>query len=206
MVYGEVTVQTSQLKADVGGKKFYDWKEHGLKLDLPAQCSARFALKTVTSSKFELPKDTEQLSPVYRVESEGDLNGPAILEMQHSAEVITDDQKAGLRFAVCNVEHGFSSHKFELCKGQFSVGSFGKLEIKRPSKMKIFIVRLKSALGLSQVFLANLYYQRVSPFMCLIHFIVVPRQKAWEKVQLLNTGKKYMLLYYIYLFIMVLYL
>ena len=186
VVYGEVTVQTSKIHVEANGKKLYHWKDHGLKLDLPPRCTASFILKTVTSSRFELPKNTEQLSPVYWVESTGDLRGPAILEMQHSAELLTDAEQAQLRFAVSKVEQGDHSRKFELREGQFGIGSYGKLEIKHFSTWEILIVRLKSAFGISKIFLANLYYQRVSPFMCLIHFIVVPRQKAWEKVKRYN--------------------
>ena len=48
-------VPSSELKVETSGKKIYDWKDHGLKLELPSETSASFDLKTVSSRNYELP-------------------------------------------------------------------------------------------------------------------------------------------------------
>ena len=182
MVYEEVSVQTTEIRDEGSGRKSYEWKDRGLKLEMPAKSTATFNLKIVSSEKFQLPKEVEQLSPVYWVESKGELGGPVELELEHSAEVIQDIQKRGLRFAVCRKKNGESSYEFKLCEGQF-ISSRGKLEIQHFCIWRVAVVRLRSAFGVPQLFLANLYYQRVSPTTCTINFIIVPRQIAWEKVK-----------------------
>ena len=54
---------------------------------------ASFTLKIVSSSKFHMPEGVEQLSPVYWVESEGEMGGPMEIELQHTAIVTQDIQK-----------------------------------------------------------------------------------------------------------------
>ena len=183
MVHEEVSVRTTEIRVVDTGRKCYEWKDRGLKLEMPGKSTATFNLKIVSSDKFQLPNEVEQLSPVYWVESKGELGGPVELELEHSAEVIQDIQKRGLRFAVCREKDGESSYEFKLCdEGQF-INSRGKLEIQLFSIWRVAIVLLRSALGVPQQFLATLYYQRVSPTTCTINFIIVPRQKAWEKVK-----------------------
>ena len=104
------------------------------------------------------------------------------LELEHSAEVMQDLQDPGMRFAICRKKDGESSCSFELCEGQF-ISSHGKLEIQHFSIWRVVVVRLRSAIGVPQLFLANLYYQSVSPTTCMINFLIVPRQEAWEKVK-----------------------
>ena len=184
MVHHDINVDTSEICA-YNGKKSYEWEDHGLKLELPAECSARFNLKTVSSNMFELPSKVEQLSPVYLVESDGEVGGPVGLQLQHCAE-IKDDQQHGLLFAVNKVGGDESSLKFELHEGQVSTSSYGKLEWTHfETALRVAVVHKKSesALMSSQIFQSSLYYQQVSKSKFMINFVVVPRQKAWEKVK-----------------------
>lgn len=183
-VFDEVSVESY---TESNGKNCYEWKDHGMKMELPAGCTVKFKLKTVSSDKFDLPEETQQLSPVYWVESKGKVEGAVGVELQHSAEVTQEGQKNGLRFAMCKVELGMSTRKFELEKGEFSHGSYGKVKVNQFSiaTWLVTIVRYNSATDLSPVFLANLYYQKMTKSIGMMNFIVVPRQDAWEKV----TGK-----------------
>ena len=144
-----------------------------------------------------MPKDIEQLSPVYWVESRGELKGSVELELEHSAEVMQDLKDPGMRFAICRRKDGESSYNFELCEGQF-ISSHGKLKIQHFSIWRVAVVHLRSALGVPQPFLANLYYQRVSPTTCMINFIIVPRQEAWEKVNKDNCNVYNIILLFCY--------
>ena len=140
-------------------------------------------LKTVSSTQFELPKGSSQLSPVYWVECEGELNGSALLELQHCVEVIEERDLANLKFAVSRVDVDQGSDcKFELREGDF-VGSSGKLEIAHFSAWRVVIVAMQSALGLGPVLQVGLYYQKVSSSLYMVNFIAVPKQDAWEKVK-----------------------
>ena len=180
MVHNEVTVQTTELRVEDSGRLFYDWSNHGLKLVLPAKNAASYSLKIVSSDKLQLPADAEQISPLYWVKCEGDTGGPVDLEVQHSAEPSHSEEQLGLKFAVCKMEK--PSCTFELHGGQFSMGPRGRLELHQLTSCLVTIVRMKSAVELSPLFLANLYYQQLSQSKCLIHFLIVPRQEAWEKV------------------------
>ena len=160
------------------GKKSYKWKDHALKLELLAMSTASFTLKVVSSSKFCLPEGFEQLSPVYCVESEGELGGPVEVELQHSAIVTQDIQKKGLRFAVCKAE----DEEFELYEGQFDC-SHGKLKIEHFCGKELAVVRQLSAVEPRKLFVASLYTQKVSETTFMITFIVFPRQEAWVKVK-----------------------
>ena len=179
VVHDTTTVPNSELKVK-NGKKTYVWKEHGLSLELPLETGASFDLKIVSSQDFKFPEETELLSPVYLMETKGKLRGPVGLELQHCAQVKEDSHQLGMRFAVSKIE-AWRPGKFVLCEGQFSNASHGKLEIEFPNWLAA-VVRLKGAPGPTSVFLANLYFQQLSPAMCLIHFIIVPNQEAWEKV------------------------
>ena len=182
VVHDVVLVSSTELKVDTSGKKTYEWEDHGLKLELPSETDASFNLKTVSCGNYELPKEFEQLSPVYTMETKGELGGPVGLELQHCAEVKEEGQQLGMMFAVSKVEEGGSSSSFMLRDGQFSTGTtHGKVEVEFPN-WRAAVVRRKNAVGPSPVFLASLYYQQLSPTMCLIHFIIVPKQDAWEKV------------------------
>ena len=139
-------------------------------------------LKTVSSVCFELPKGSSQLSPVYWVECEGQLNGSALLELQHCVEVVKEENLANVKFALSrvDVDHG-SNCKFKLKKGDF-VGSSGKLEIAHFSAWRVVIVAMQSSLGLPPVLQVGLYYQKVSPSIYMVDFLAVPKQDGWEKV------------------------
>ena len=164
------------------GKKIYEWEGEGLKLELPADSAATVNLKTVSSIHFELPKGSSQLSPVYWVECEGELNGSALLELQHCVEILEERDLANLKFAVSSVDvDQGSSSKFELREGDF-VGSSGKLEIAHFLAWRVAIVAMQSSLGLPSVSHVGLYYQKVSPATYMVNFLAVPKQDVREKV------------------------
>ena len=179
-VHNEVTFSTSQLSQQNDGRKIYEWEGEGLKLELPTDSAADVNLKTVSSTHFEFPKGSSQLSPVYWVECEGDLNGSALLELQHCLKGIEERNLANLKFAVSRVDidHG-STCKFELREGDF-VGSSGKLEI--GSAMRVAIVVVQSTFEVAPVLHVGLYYQKVSSCLYMVNFLVIPKQDAWEKV------------------------
>ena len=145
-------------------------------------------LKTVSSTYFELPKGLSQLSPVYWVECEGELNGSALLELQHCMEVVEEENNlTDLKFAVSRVDVDQGSNcKFELREGDF-VGSSGKLEIAHFSAWRVAIVAMQSAFGIAPVLQIGLYYQKVSSSVYMVNFLVVPKQDGWEKVYNNNT-------------------
>lgn len=186
MVYSKCIATPKDFKRKSRGKLSYEWKDHGIVLEVPRKCSAIFNLKMVSSKKFVLPKKTIQLSPLYLVESEGDTSrGPLVIELQHFAKGTLDDQQQGLRFAVCKMDDAKPSHPhtFELCEGLFNVDHYGRMELENFSACGMAIVQLDSAIGLSPMFVSCLYYQMLSHSKYIINYIVVPLQKAWKKVK-----------------------
>ena len=182
-VHDEITFTTTQLAQGDDGKLIYEWESRGLKLELPPESIATVKLKTISSIDFELPKGSCQLSPVYLVECEGELGGPALLEIVHC---VRHAKERELKFAVSKVD-GLSC-KFELREGKFD-GSSGKLEIAHFSAWRVVVVSMQIRIGLGPVLLASLYYQKLSPSVYMVNFVAVPQQDAWEQVtyQLCNV-------------------
>ena len=178
-VHDEITFSTTQLTQSDDGKLIYKWESQGLKLELPAKSTATVKLKTISSIDFELPKGSSQLSPVYWVECEGELSGPALLELQHCVRAMEERDLSDLKFAVSRVDG--PSCKFELREGKF-VGSSGKLEIAHFSAWRVVVVSMQLRVGLGPVLLASLYYQKLSPSLYMVNFVAVPHQEAWEQV------------------------
>jgi len=158
----------------------YQWEGHGLRLQLPEGATASFTIRAVWSSKFELPKGTELVSPVYWVSCEGEVGGPVGVELQHCARVREEGQWSGLSFAVFKVEKTEPPYQFELCEGQFnSRSSYGRLEVEFSSRL-VAIIRWILGWGPEQptsdpMFLAKLYYQQQQLSATTAHFVVVPQ-------------------------------
>ena len=150
-----------------------------MKLKLPAESIATVKLKTISSIDFALPKGSSQLSPVYWVECDKELGGPALLEIQHCVRHAKERELSDLKFAVSRVDE--PSCKFELREGKFD-GSSGKLEIAHFSAWRVVVVNIQLCVGLGPVLLASLYYQKPSSSVYTVDFVAVPRQDAWEKV------------------------
>ena len=178
-VHDEITFRTTQLTQGDNGKLIYEWEGQGLKLQLPTESIATVKLKTITSFNFELPKGSSQLSPVYWVECEGELGGPALLELQHCVRHAKERELSGLKFAVSRVDG--PSCKFELREGKFD-GLSGKLEIAHFSAWRVVVVSMQVCVGLGPVLVASLYYQKLSSSVYMVNFVAVPQQEAWEKV------------------------
>ena len=162
----------------------YEWEDFGLRLHLPVRANASFSIKAVWSSRFELPKGTELVSPVYWVSHKGKAGGPVGVELQHCARVMQDGEKSGLSFIVCKVENAEPHYHFELCKGQFSSrSSFGSVELEFRS-MLVAIVRsvMRKQPTSDPVFLAELYYQQNQLEYATLHIVVVPKLDISTKV------------------------
>ena len=178
-VHDEITFSTTQLTQSDDGKLIYEWEGQGLKLELPAKSIATVKLKTISSINFELPEGSSQLSPVYWVECEGKLGGPALLEIRHCVRHANERELSDLKFAVSRIDG--PSCKFELREGKFD-GLSGKLKISHFSTWRVVVVSMQVRVGLGPVLLASLYYQKLSPSVYMVNFVAVPQQEAWEKV------------------------
>ena len=162
----------------------YQWEGHGLRLQLPEGSACSFGIKAVQSSRFELPKGTELVSPVYLVSSEGEVGGAVGVELQHCARVKEEEQWSGLSFVVCKVEKAEPPYQFELCEGQFrSSSSYGKMELEFSTKL-VAIVRILMGWGPTADFMfqAKLYYLKQQQSTTLLHFVIVPRLDISTKV------------------------
>ena len=69
----------------------FEWKGYGLKLNVPEDClptdmeECRINIKVSLSGPFELPEDSDLLSPVFWISALCKFKKPATLEIQHCA-------------------------------------------------------------------------------------------------------------------------
>ena len=179
----EVEVYAETIIEVIAGKT-WKWEDFGIRLNLSFRAIANFSIKVVWSSRFELPKGTELVSPVYWVSHKGKVGGQVGVELQHCARVMQDGEKSGLSFIVCKVENAEPHYHFELCKGQFSSrSSFGSVELEFRS---MFVAIVRSVMGKQPtsdpVFQAKVYYQQNQPEYTTVHIVVVPKLDISTKV------------------------
>lgn len=105
----------------------FHWKDHGLKLHIPARSTANFTLRAVWSSKFVLPDEVQLVSAVYWVSSRKEIDGLVEVELQHCCEFSSEEH---IGFAICKVTKEEPPYVFELHKGKLSSNpSYMKMEI-----------------------------------------------------------------------------
>ena len=187
-MYAETRVVVSAEKAPLT----YRWEGYGLNLHVPEGATASFSIKAVWSSSFELPDETELVSPVFLVSCEGKFEGPVGVELQHCARVRKKGQKSGLSFVVCKVKRPKPPYQFELVDGQFSSSSsYGKVEVN--FCRRIMAVTRQRGQNPDPMFQAKLYYQQKQQSKSLVHFVIVPKLDISIKVGEVHNNYVYTL-------------
>ena len=115
----------------------FEWKRYGLKLKVPegslpggmGECS--FNIKASLSEQFQLPKDSELLSPVFWISAPCKFTKPVTLEIQHCA--LRKDRKvlSDLNFVYAKCSQKNLPYRFEqLDGGVFTIhSSYGSIQL-----------------------------------------------------------------------------
>ena len=107
---------------------FFNWEQYGLRItvlegSLSPTDTCEVAVRALVGGQFQLPEDTELISAVYSISVSKPLLKPIILEIQHCADLVTQDHTSYLSFATASVNTGLP-YKFYLVEGgQFYPGS-----------------------------------------------------------------------------------
>lgn len=166
-----------------GAFKFH-WQGYGLRLYLPKETVGsvkKVTVEIVSATKFQLPANTELVSPVFWLEVEGKLDRPARLKLQHWGLVTREEQCTSLSFVMCRATTAVV-HQFELCGGSFSSGSnYGQLEVME-FKYYGIIRNLQSDDVVEPSYAAKVFYE--SDDKLIGTFVVVPWHEMYLTVSI----------------------
>ena len=102
--------------------QFLDWEEYGLKITVSQDTlspteTCEVALSALVGGQFQFPEGTEPISAVYAISVSNPLLQPIKLEIQHCADLVTEDQTKYLSFATAFNKQHLLPYKFQLTKG-----------------------------------------------------------------------------------------
>ena len=173
-VYGAEIVATTTLQV-VPGELDHEWKDHGLRLLIPADVLELNALPMTISIQasvngyYQLPKETELVSGVYWIEFPGKLSRPITLELQHCASL--EPSKLSLvKFVTAKCNQDILPYNFELVTGgKFSSNSsYGRVEMYISSGFAI----IREYDGRKRYRLLT-YYIPHAPTMWQLHLVLI---------------------------------
>ena len=106
---------------------FFNWEQYGLRITvlegtLSPTDTREVAVRALVGGQFQLPEDTELISAVYSISVSKPLLKEVKLEIQHCADLVTQDHTSYLSFATASVNTG-PPYQFKLEEGgQFHTG------------------------------------------------------------------------------------
>ena len=131
---------------------FFNWEQYGLRITvlegtLSPTDTCEVSVRALVGGGFQLPEDTELISAVYSISVSKPLLKQVILEIQHCADVVTQDHTSYLSFAKASVNTGLP-YQFNLVEGgQFHTGDqYGSICLSKFSLWAI-IKFIKRCLG-----------------------------------------------------------
>ena len=116
----------------IGGEKMFiiqadsppllDWEIYGIRIKLPQGAlppteTGRITIKALVGGHFNMPKGTELISVVYVIFTSKPLLQPVELEIQHCANLVTQDHTNYLSFASAPLNESNLPYQFQLEKG-----------------------------------------------------------------------------------------
>ena len=107
--------------------QFFNWEQFGLKITFPegtlsSADTSEVAVRALVGGHFQFPEGTELISAVYGISVSTPLNKSVKLEIQHCAELLTEDHTSYLSFVTASLNSELP-YQFELQEGgQFYPG------------------------------------------------------------------------------------
>ena len=101
--------------------QFLNWEQYGLRINVPQDTlsstdTIEVAITALVGGQFQLPEGTELISAVYALSVSKPLLKPVKLEIQHCADIVTEDYTIYLSFATASVNVGLL-YQFQLKEG-----------------------------------------------------------------------------------------
>ena len=123
--------------------QFFNWEQYGLRITvlegtLSPRDTCEVAVRALVGGQFQLPEDTELISAVYSISVSKPLLKEVKLEIQHCADLVTQDHTNYLSFATASFNTG-PPYQFKLVEGgQFHTGDqYGSICLSQFSLWKI---------------------------------------------------------------------
>ena len=124
--------------------QFLDWEEYGLKITVyqdtlsPTETS-EVALSALVGGQFQFPEGTQLISAIYAISVSKQLLQPVKLEIQHCADLVTEDHTKYLSFATAFYKQHLPPYKFQLTEGgHFNPGNqYGSIFL---SKFSLLVI------------------------------------------------------------------
>ena len=108
--------------------QFLNWEQYGLRIIVPQDTlspndTSNVVLTALVGGKFKFPEDVELISAVYDISVSKPLLKPVKLEMQHCADLVTENHTFYLSFATALADQPTLPYQFQLKDGgQFRPG------------------------------------------------------------------------------------
>ena len=102
--------------------QFLNWEEYGLRITVsqgtisPTETN-EIAVTALVGGQFQLPEGTELISAIYAISVSKPLLQSVKLEIQHCADIVTQDHTSYLSFATASVNQPVLPYQFELEEG-----------------------------------------------------------------------------------------
>ena len=132
--------------------QFFNWEQYGLRITvlegtLSPTDTSEVVVRALVGGQFQLPEDTELISAVYSISVSKPLLKQVKLDIQHCADLVTQDHTSYLRFATASVNTGLP-YQFKLEEGgQFYPGDqYGSIYLSQFSLWAI-VKFIKKLLG-----------------------------------------------------------
>ena len=116
----------------IGGEKVFlikgdshqilNWEQYGLRIIVPQDAlspkdTCKVVLTALVGGQFKFPKGVELISAVYDISVSKPLLKPVKLEMQHCADLVTENHTFYLSFATASVDQPTLPYQFQLEDG-----------------------------------------------------------------------------------------
>ena len=171
----------------------YEWKDHGMKLYIPADAlkpdtpSLTMTIQASLSGQYQLPDDTELVSGVYWIAFPRRFSQPVTLELQHCADIEHPDQLSSLSFLTAKCNQKTLPYEFRpLSGGTFPTNScYGSIELDHFSAFGIGWVWGKEK---KKCYTAQVFYIPQPPTTWLMHFTIYCDLELYLKVCICYFG------------------
>ena len=173
-----------------GERCTYEWKGHGLRLQVPDDAlqppapPTTMTIHASLSGHYHLPDDTQLVSGVYWISFPRKFSRPITLELQHCAFLENPHEMTALSFVSAKCNQNTLPYNFKPMTGRevFSADSqYGAIELNHFSA--VGIVSKKGKQG--KRYMAHTYYIPQSPTTWLMHFTIICDLDLFLRVSIL---------------------
>ena len=180
----EVTGEAEFTVSTEGGS--FQWKGYGLRLHVskdslpPGTTECRINIRVSLSGQFQLPEDSDFLSPVFWISASCKFTRPVTLEIQHCA--LTEDEAvlSNLSFVFTKCSQKDLPYKFTTMDGGvFTTNStYGSIQLKHFSGGSV-----TGRKGTPRLYCAHLYHTMENVHDWIFYFVITQDHDTGNKVR-----------------------